>query len=199
MHLQRIPRVERLQIKHCPSTFAYSISLPLPTFERLRKNPSGLRRHHHFAALRRCTTAWMITTLQTVSAAKHFVQLDNIFVRGLNAQRLPPPDGNPLPPEKFRGAYNSSTSFPTPFLLVPKFEFRSSRNKFFDLTAARIPMIIIRTSLLWRADKLAHWEIPNAGCMDGAKIYFCYRRCCFLTRKGSCSFLHRLSPRKSRL
>src|SRR5580704_14224987 len=84
---------------------------------------------------------------------------------------------------------------------VPHFEFTSSLNllnSFFDLTAVLIPMIIMRTSLLWRADKLAHWEIPNASCMDGAKIYFCYRRCCFLTWKGSCSFLHRLSPRKSR-
>src|ERR1700726_5283795 len=34
---------------------------------------------------------------------------------------------------------------------------------------------------------------------DGAKIYFCYRRCCFLTGKRRSCLLHRLSPRKSRL
>src|SRR6267143_542046 len=38
----------------------------------------------------------------------------------------------------------------------------------------------------------------NAGYKDGAKIYFCNRRCCFLTRKGRSCLLYRLSPRKSR-
>ena len=117
------------------------------------------------------------------------------------ASELPPRKSNTIRSGKFRArdkfsrecSIRACTS-----LLVPPFEFPGSPNKFFDLTLARIPMIIMRTSLLWRADKRAHWEIPNAGCMDGAKIYFCYRRCCFLTWKGSCSFLYRLSPRKSR-
>src|SRR6202162_660116 len=34
---------------------------------------------------------------------------------------------------------------------------------------------------------------------DGAKIYSCYWRCCFLTGKRRSCLLHRLSPRKSRL
>src|SRR5580693_9565384 len=33
---------------------------------------------------------------------------------------------------------------------------------------------------------------------DGAKIYFCYRRCCFLSWERRSCLLHRLSPRKSR-
>src|SRR5713101_7139492 len=39
----------------------------------------------------------------------------------------------------------------------------------------------------------------NAGYKDGAKIYFCNRRSCFLTWKGRSCLLYRLSPRKSRL
>src|SRR6266849_11142006 len=38
----------------------------------------------------------------------------------------------------------------------------------------------------------------NAGYKDGAKIYFCNRRSCFLTWEGRSGLLHRLSPRKSR-
>src|SRR5882762_11451953 len=38
----------------------------------------------------------------------------------------------------------------------------------------------------------------NAGYKDGAKIYFCNRRCCFLTWKGRSCLLYRLSPRLSR-
>src|ERR1700675_2498152 len=38
----------------------------------------------------------------------------------------------------------------------------------------------------------------NAGYKDGAKIYFCNRRCCFLTREGRSCLLYWLSPRKSR-
>src|SRR6266478_931666 len=38
----------------------------------------------------------------------------------------------------------------------------------------------------------------NAGYKDGAKIYFCNRRSCFLTWKGRSCLLYRLSPRKSR-
>src|ERR1700674_4710648 len=38
----------------------------------------------------------------------------------------------------------------------------------------------------------------HAGYKDGAKIYFCYRRCCFLTGKRRSSLLDWLSPRKSR-
>src|SRR6266571_8918268 len=37
------------------------------------------------------------------------------------------------------------------------------------------------------------------GCTDGAKIYICYRRSCFLTGKRRSGLLNRLSPRKSRL
>ena len=142
----------------------------------------------------------MATTQQMVHSPEHFVQIDNtFFLRAADANC--PSESNTIRPGKFRGLDKFSANIQIrthSVLLVPPFEFPGSPNKFFDLTLARIPMIIMRTSLLWRADKLAHWEIPNAGCMDGAKIYFCYRRCCFLTWKGSCSFFHRLSPRKSR-
>src|SRR6266704_5864497 len=37
----------------------------------------------------------------------------------------------------------------------------------------------------------------NAGYTDGAKIYFCHRRCCFLTGKRRSGLLNLLSPRKS--
>src|SRR5690348_5731193 len=38
----------------------------------------------------------------------------------------------------------------------------------------------------------------SLGYTDGAKIYFCNRRCCFLTGKRRSSLLDWLSPRKSR-
>src|ERR1700722_14827843 len=40
-------------------------------------------------------------------------------------------------------------------------------------------------------------RISSRSITDGAKIYFCYRRCCFLTWEGRSCLLHRLSPRKS--
>ena len=148
------------------------------------------------AALRRCTTALMVTALQTVSGHRHFCSNGQHAYFALQRSRISHSKTNPHRGKKFRATCKIIRA-PLCFL-VPRFYFPSSLNSFFDLTPARIPTIIMRTSLLWRADKLAHWEIPNAGCMDGAKIYFCYRRCCFLTWKGSCLFLHRLSPRKSR-
>src|ERR1022692_2101214 len=42
-------------------------------------------------------------------------------------------------------------------------------------------------------------RLSSRSITDGAKIYFCYRRCCFLTGKRRSCLLHRLSPRKSRL
>jgi hypothetical protein len=83
-----------------------------------------LRRRARLAALRRFTTALMITTLQRFAAAKHFVQIDNTFVRGMNAQRLPPLDVNPLPPGKFRAThYFFSRSLTVPFLLFPDLNY----------------------------------------------------------------------------
>src|ERR1700722_16432187 len=143
----------------------------------------------------------MATTRQMFRAPAHFVQIDNTLLCARRGRKLPPRKSNTIRAEKFRALDKFSANIQKrthSSLLVPPFDFPGSPNKFFDLTLARIPTIIMRTSLLWRADKFAHWEIPNAGCMDGAKIYFCYWRCCFLTRKGSCRFLHRFSPRKSR-
>ena len=76
------------------------------------------------------------------------------------------------------------------------FSFHSSTD--LHLTLRRLPNIIMCTSLLWRLDKLGEQALSWSGCMDGAKIYFCYWRSCFLTRKRRSSLLNRLSPRKSR-
>ena len=65
-----------------------------------------------------------------------------------------------------------------------------------DLTLLPVPPIIACTSLLRRANKPAKYVVRAL--MDGAKIYFCYRWCCFLTRKRRSGLLNRLSPRKSR-
>lgn len=66
--------------------------------------------------------------------------------------------------------------------------------KLLDLTAAQVPNIIVRTSILWRSDRPGQ----NPGYTDGAKIYLCYRRSCFLTGKRRRSLLDRLPPRKPR-
>src|SRR6267143_6841738 len=66
----------------------------------------------------------------------------------------------------------------------------------FDLTELRVPTIIMCTSLLWRANKPG---VGTRAIKDGAKIYFCNRRCCFLTWEGRSCLLYRLSPRKSRI
>src|SRR5262249_40042586 len=67
-------------------------------------------------------------------------------------------------------------------------------NNSFDLTEVRVPKIIVRTSILWRSDRPG----KHLGYTDGAKIYICYRRCCFLTGKRRSRLLDWLSPRKSR-
>src|SRR5438876_7127769 len=69
------------------------------------------------------------------------------------------------------------------------------RRKEFDLTGGQVPNIIVCTSILWRADKPGS---RTPGFTDGAKIYLCNRRCCFLTWKGRSCLLYRLSPRESR-
>src|SRR5229473_483503 len=66
-----------------------------------------------------------------------------------------------------------------------------------DLTPGRDATIIDCTSLLWRA-KQARVICGLRASKDGAKIYFCNRRCCFLTWKRRSGLLNRLSPRKSR-
>src|SRR5215468_9576010 len=74
------------------------------------------------------------------------------------------------------------------------------QTNFLHLTVPGLPTIIVRTSLLRRLNepgKLRGLSEPQA-VKDGAKIYLCYRRCCFLTWKGRCCLLHRLSSRKSR-
>src|SRR5262245_45210213 len=76
------------------------------------------------------------------------------------------------------------------------FSFRPASD--LHLTLRQLPNIIVCTSLLWRADKLGEQAARKPGFTDGAKIYFCYRRCCFLTWKRRSSLLDRLPPRKSR-
>src|SRR5215475_7813010 len=50
-----------------------------------------------------------------------------------------------------------------------------------DLTE-RAPMpIIVCTSILRRSEQSGTGAAGLAGYPDGAKIYICYRRCCFLT------------------
>jgi len=51
-----------------------------------------------------------------------------------------------------------------------------------DLTESALVPIIICTSILWRSKQSGTVVKACAGYPDGAKIYICYRRCCFLTR-----------------
>src|SRR5206468_10414712 len=87
-------------------------------------------------------------------------------------------------------------------------KIKMQMRKELELNAWLIMLIIVWTSILRRAKSQHAWEVRKvrcgeashrAGYTDGAKIYICYRRCCFLTWQGRSSFLHRLSPRKSRL
>src|SRR5689334_22931065 len=50
-----------------------------------------------------------------------------------------------------------------------------------DLTERRRVPIIVCTSILWRSKQSGTLVEACAGYPDGAKIYICYRRCCFLT------------------
>src|ERR1017187_2547052 len=54
------------------------------------------------------------------------------------------------------------------------------RHRDLALTGQHVPNIIICTSILWRSKKLnsARADARNP---DGAEIYFCYWRSCFLT------------------
>src|ERR1700730_900406 len=67
----------------------------------------------------------------------------------------------------------------------------------YALTPLSLPNIIVCTSILWRSNSslLQGWEGSNP---DGAKIYICYRWCCFFSGQGRSCLLNRLSPRKSR-
>ena len=108
----------------------------------------------------------MTATPQTVSARNRFVQIDNSFIYSDNAQRLPSAECKHASAikvsrqQKFTPRNSNPRSY---LLLVPKSVFQGSPNYFFDLTPARIPTIIMRTSLLWRADKLDALGNPGRG------------------------------------
>jgi hypothetical protein len=99
-------------------------------------------------------------------SAQSFCSNRQPFQYSINAQRLPPQKVNTSAWQKFRGkskfaSRNSilcSRSSP-----VPQSVFPGCPNYFFDLTAARIPTIIMRTSLLWRADKPSELGSPGRG------------------------------------
>jgi hypothetical protein len=116
------------------------------------------------AALRRCTTALMVTTLQTVSAKRSFCSNQQHFLLQRRrtqtaAMESKPESATKVSPHSRIHASNLRFNF----FPVPQSEFPRSPNQFFDLTAARIPTIIMRTSLLWRADKPSELGNPGRG------------------------------------
>ena len=73
-------------------------------------------------------------------------------------------NANPPRTKKFRGIHEFAQRIcASAYRPVSQFRIASSTNQFFDLTAARIPTIIMRTSLLWRADKPGVLGNPGRG------------------------------------
>src|SRR5580704_1106181 len=116
-------------MQHCPNTFVYSVSLPFPTFEGPQRFPLDSAARLKIAALRRCTTAWMITTPQTVSANELFCSIAQYFLSSSRqADKLLAQNTNPPGAQKFRSIHECHlksglhllSQFPNRNLRVPR-------------------------------------------------------------------------------
>src|SRR5580692_12007229 len=96
-------REERPRMRRCPNTFVFSVSLTFPHERETRDGSLRITTRAELAALRTCTTALMMTTLQTVSVG-HSVCSNGQHARLAPHKKteLPHDEPNPSRQKKFR-------------------------------------------------------------------------------------------------